>query len=165
MNYMFINKIDTANGKGVRVSLFVAGCRQHCEGCFSQNTWDFSAGQPFTKETEEILIQNCAPSYIKGLSILGGNPTEPENEECLIPFVERFKETYQKKDIWMWTGNLAEELIKRNDKLFQLCDVVIDGPFILAQRDITLAFRGSGNQRIIDVGKTIRTGKIVTLDL
>lgn len=151
MNYMSIKKIDTANGPGVRTSLFVAGCHLHCKGCFNQSSWDFSAGTPFTKESEDLLIQYCSLSYIRGLSILGGNPTEPENEKVLVQFLQRFRRECPDKDVWMWTGHVLEDLVAKQDPLVPLCDVIVDGPFIEEKKDLTLPWRGSSNQRVINV--------------
>ena len=147
MNYGTIKKTDVANGLGVRVSLFVSGCRNHCDGCFNPETWDFGYGQPFTKETEDEIMEALRPSWIQGLSILGGEPTEPENEAALIPFLERVRRELPDKDIWLYSGHTCEEL--RGRRILELADVLVDGPFLLEQKDAGLAFRGSRNQRII----------------
>ena len=147
MNYGTIKKTDVANGPGVRVSLFVSGCRNHCRGCFNPETWDFSYGGPFTRETEDRIIEALRPSWIQGLSILGGEPTEEENEAALIPFLERVREELPDKDIWLYSGNTYESL--RGRRILELADVLVDGPFLLEQKDAGLAFRGSRNQRII----------------
>lgn len=147
MNYGAIKKNDIANGIGVRVSLFVSGCRNHCDGCFQPQTWDFDYGLPFTKETEEEILKALRPSWIQGLSILGGEPMEPENENVLLPFIKRVKETYPKKDIWLYSGYTYEELKGR--KILQYVDVLVDGHFEEKLRDPSLAFRGSSNQRIL----------------
>ncbi len=147
MNYGAIKKNDIANGIGVRVSLFVSGCRNHCDGCFQPQTWDFDYGLPFTKETEEEILKALRPSWIQGLSILGGEPMEPENENVLLPFIKRVKETYPKKDIWLYSGYTYEELKGR--KILQYVDVLVDGRFEEKLRDPSLAFRGSSNQRIL----------------
>ena len=149
MNYCEIKKTDIANGPGVRVSLFVSGCRNHCRGCFQPETWDFEYGRPFTAETENKLIEALRPSWIQGLSVLGGDPMEPENRKGLLPFLKRLKLELPGKDIWLYTG-YAFELIC-DAPLIQYIDVIVDGPFIEAEKDISLAFRGSRNQRIIDV--------------
>ena len=153
MNYASILDCDVANGLGWRISLFVSGCTLHCPGCFNSQAWDFKYGKLFTKHTEDKIIELLAPDYVKGLSLLGGNPTELENEEELIPFCKRVKMTYPDKDIWMWSGHTYEQLIERNDQLLPLCDVLIEGPFIQEKKDLTLPFRGSSNQRILDVKK------------
>ena len=141
MNYGAIKKNDIANGIGVRVSLFVSGCRNHCDGCFQPQTWDFDYGLPFTKEREEEILKALRPSWIQGLSILGGEPMEPENENVLLPFIKRVKETYPKKDIWLYSGYTYEELKGR--KILQYVDVLVDGRFEEKLRDPSLAFRGS----------------------
>lgn len=150
MNYAGIKKVDTANGPGVRVSLFVSGCRNHCPGCFQPETWDFNYGEPFTKETEEELIKALRPSWIQGLSILGGDPMERENQKALLPFIRRVKETLPEKDVWLYTGYLLEDV--GTSPLLSYVDVVVDGPFMEDQKDAGLAFRGSRNQRIIRLG-------------
>ena len=151
MNYGAIKKIDVANGPGVRVSLFVSGCRNHCEGCFNPETWDFHYGDPFTKETEDEIIEALRPSWIQGLSILGGEPAEAENEAALIPFMERVRSELPEKDIWLYSGYTYETL--RGRQILQLADVLVDGPFRIDQKDAGLAFRGSRNQRIIPLKK------------
>ena len=153
MNYCEIKKTDIANGPGVRVSLFVSGCRNHCPGCFQPETWDFGYGQPFTAKTEDMLIEALRPSWIQGLSLLGGDPMEPENQEGLLPLVQQVRAELPEKDIWLYTGYPFEQI--RDAPLLQYIDVVVDGPFIEAEKDISLAFRGSRNQRIISV----RTGR------
>lgn len=147
MNYSGIKKVDIANGPGVRVSLFVSGCRNHCRGCFNPETWDFSYGKPFTTETEDEILTALRPSWIQGLSILGGEPMEPENQQALLPFIRRVKEELPDKDIWIYTGYLLEDV--GTSPLLSYTDVVVDGPFMEEQKDAGLAFRGSRNQRII----------------
>ena len=147
MNFCGIKKTDIANGPGVRVSLFVSGCRNHCPGCFQPETWDFDYGEPFTKETEDEIIKALRPSWIQGLSILGGDPMEPENQSVLLPFLRRVKEELPEKDVWLYTGYLLEKV--GTSPLLSYTDVVVDGPFIEAEKDAGLAFRGSRNQRII----------------
>ena len=149
MNYCGIKKTDIANGPGVRVSLFVSGCRNHCPGCFQPETWDFDYGEPFTEKTEEELITALRPSWIRGLSILGGDPMEPENQKELLPFIRRVKETHPGKDIWLYTGYRLEQVW--DSPLLSYVDVVVDGPFVEKEKDAGLAFRGSRNQRIIDL--------------
>ena len=149
MNYAGIKKVDIANGPGVRVSLFVSGCRNHCKGCFNPETWDFSYGKPFTRETEDEIIEALRPSWIQGLSILGGEPTEEENEAVLIPFLKRVHEELPEKDIWLYSGYTYEML--QGKEILTLVDVLVDGPFLLEQKDAGLDFRGSRNQRIIDL--------------
>ena len=149
MNYAEIKKVDIANGSGVRVSLFVSGCRNHCKGCFNPETWDFDYGRPFTRETEDEIIEALRPSWIQGLSILGGEPTEEENAAVLIPFLKRVRAALLDKDIWLYSGYTYEAL--RDKEILTLADVLVDGPFLLEQKDAGLAFRGSRNQRIIDL--------------
>ena len=157
MNYGNIKKTDVSNGEGVRVSLFVSGCRNHCKGCFNQETWNFSFGRPFTPETETELLQDLAPDYIAGLSVLGGEPFEEENQRVLLPFLRKVRETYPGKTIWCYTGYVYDKDLLKNehkhceatDEMLALIDVLVDGPFIEEQRDISLQFRGSRNQRIL----------------
>ena len=151
MNYGGIIKNDIANGPGVRVSLFVSGCRNHCPGCFQPETWDFDYGEPFTDDTEEELIRALRPSWIQGLSILGGDPMEPENQAALLPFLQRVRAELPGKDVWLYTGYRIEEI--QQSPLLPLVDVIVDGPFIESEKDISLAFRGSRNQRIIPLQK------------
>ena len=147
MYYGGIINNDIANGLGVRVSLFVSGCRNHCAGCFQPETWDFDYGRPFTAETEEELISALRPSWIQGLSILGGDPMEPENQEALLPFLCRVKEELPDKDVWLYTGYLLESV--SDSPLLPYVDTVVDGPFLEKEKDAGLAFRGSRNQKII----------------
>ena len=147
MNYCGIKKTDIANGPGVRVSLFVSGCRNHCPGCFQPETWDFAYGEPFTKATEDEIIAALRPSWIQGLSILGGDPMEPENQMELLPFLRRVKEELPEKDIWLYTGYLLRQV--GTSPLLSYVDVIVDGPFVEAEKDAGLAFRGSRNQQII----------------
>ncbi len=147
MNYCGLNKNDIANGDGVRVSLFVSGCRNHCKGCHNPETWDFGYGQPFTNETEDEVIEALRPSWIQGLSVLGGEPCEEENERVLIPFLKRVRAELLEKDIWMFSGYTYEML--QGFEILQYVDVLVDGPFLQEQKDISLQFRGSRNQRIL----------------
>ena len=147
MNYCGLKKIDTANGLGVRVSLFVSGCRNHCPGCFQPETWDFGYGEPFTKEIEDEIIAALRPSWIQGLSILGGEPMEPENQAALLPFLSRVRRELPDKDIWLYTGYTFEAV--SDSELLPLVDVLVGGPFVDGQKDISLSFRGSRNQRIL----------------
>lgn len=159
MNYGAIKKTDIANGLGVRVSLFVSGCRNHCKGCFQPETWDFSYGKRYTKEAEEEILEALRPSWIQGLSILGGEPMEPENEQALLLLVKRVRKESPNKDIWVYSGYLYEEL--RSRELLRYVDVLVDGRYEEKQRDPSLAFRGSSNQRILDVRESLKTGKAV----
>ena len=149
MNYCGLKKIDIANGLGVRVSLFVSGCRNHCSGCFQPETWDFDFGDPFTPAVRHEVMEALRPPWIHGLSILGGEPMEPENQEALMPFLRDVKARFPCKDIWLYTGYPYEQIA--DSPLLSLADIVVDGPFDETQRDAGLAFRGSRNQRIIDL--------------
>ena len=151
MNYCGIKKTDIANGPGVRVSLFVSGCRNRCPGCFQPETWDFGYGDSFTEKTENELMNALRPSWIQGLSILGGDPMEPENQAALLPFLQRVRAELPGKDVWLYTGYRIEEI--QQSPLLPLVDVIVDGPFIESEKDISLAFRGSRNQRIIPLQK------------
>lgn len=151
MNYGRIKKNDIANGPGVRVSLFVSGCRNHCPGCFNPETWDFCYGEPFTKKTEKEIIKALRPSWIQGLSILGGDPMEPENKKALLPLLKRIRIMCPDKDVWLYTGYTYEAV--KDSEILKWIDVLVDGPFIEAEKDITLTFRGSRNQRIIPLKK------------
>jgi len=171
MYYGEIKNCDIANGEGVRVTLFVSGCTNHCEQCFQPQTWDFRYGQPFTPETEERILALLSPGYINGLTLLGGEPFEPENQRCLLPFVRRVRAAYPEKTIWAFSGFTYEELLREGghprceatEELLSLIDVLVDGRFVEALKDISLRFRGSSNQRLIDLNATRRTGKIALL--
>ena len=149
MNYCGIKKTDIANGPGVRVSLFVSGCRNHCPGCFQPETWAFDYGEPFTKKTEKEIVKALRPSWIQGLSILGGDPMEPENRSALLPLLKRIRVMLPEKDVWLYTGYRYEQV--RDTEILKWVDVLVDGPFIEAEKDVSLAFRGSRNQRIIEL--------------
>ncbi len=157
MYYGAIKKIDVANGEGVRVSLFVSGCRNACPGCFQPLTWDFKYGREFTEDTQEEIIEAMKPAHIQGFSLLGGEPFEEENQAVLAPFLERLKKIYPQKDIWCWTGYVLEDdLVEGRRKhtvftksMLDSIDVLVDGPFVLEKRNLMLKFRGSENQRII----------------
>jgi anaerobic ribonucleoside-triphosphate reductase activating protein len=174
MNYSVIKKFDTANGLGVRVSIFVSGCTHHCKGCFNAMTWDFNYGQLFTEETEAEILEACAPDYINGLTLLGGEPWEPDNQRGLINLLRRFKFLYPNKNIWSYSGFLFDTEIKDpngrahtevTDEMLSYIDVLVDGRFVLELKDISLRFKGSSNQRIIDVQKSLKTGEVVLLEL
>lgn len=158
MKYGKINKTDIANGPGVRVSLFVSGCRNHCKGCFNPETWDFNYGEPFTEQTIGEILDALKPGYISGLSILGGDPFEPENIFSIMDLCYEVRRLYPDKTIWIYTGYLYEDL--RDRALLQYIDVLVDGPFIEAQKNLSLQFRGSSNQRIIDVPASRATGVV-----
>jgi anaerobic ribonucleoside-triphosphate reductase activating protein len=171
MHYGEIKNCDVANGEGVRVTLFVSGCTNRCQHCFQPQTWDFEYGQPFTAETENHLLSLLAPSHISGLTILGGEPFEPSNQRGLLPFVRRVRETYPDKNIWCFTGFTYEELktdgshprCEVTDELLELLDVLVDGRFVNALKDISLRFRGSSNQRLIDLNASRKAGTICCL--
>ena len=168
MHYGEIKNCDIANGEGVRVTLFVSGCTNHCKNCFQPQTWDFCYGQPFTAETEQTLLSMLAPGYINGLTLLGGEPFEPENQRALLPFLKRVRAALPQKTIWSFTGFTWEELhtggshprCEVTDELLSLLDVLVDGRYEEELHDISLRFRGSRNQRIIDVPKTLACGTI-----
>lgn len=171
MNYSEIKYCDIANGEGVRTTLFVSGCRLHCPGCFNQEAQDFSAGEEFSDETEALILESLEPTYVDGLTLLGGEPMEPENQRGLVAFVERVKERFPHKGIWCFTGYRLEDLLEggrrhidATDRLLACIDVLVDGPYIAAEHDITLRFRGSSNQRIIDVKKTLSSGTLTLWD-
>lgn len=169
MYYGEIKNCDIANGIGVRVTLFVSGCRNHCPGCFQPETWDFAYGKSFTEETEAYLLELLNPEYINGLTLLGGDPFEPENQKALLPFLKKIKETYPNKNIWAYSGYTWEQLISGNHhanvretpELLSLIDVLVDGPFIQEKKNIRLRFRGSENQRIINVKQSIEDKHVV----
>jgi len=168
LNYGNIKTCDVSNGIGVRVSLFVSGCTHHCKGCFNAETWDFSYGQPFTQETEQFLFSELGKSYITGLSVLGGEPFEPENQRVLLPFLHRMRESFPEKTIWVYSGYTWEELTGESrarcevtDEMLSLLDVLVDGEFVEARKDISLRFRGSDNQRILDVPASLAAGQAI----
>lgn len=161
MRYGKINTVDVANGPGVRVSLFVSGCRNRCKGCFNPETWNFNYGKPFMVRAYTEIIDALAPEYISGLSILGGDPFEPENIEVITALCYGVKQFYPGKTIWIYTGYLYEDFKDR--EIMDYIDVLVDGPFIEAQKDLSLAFRGSRNQRIIDVKATRSSGTLKLL--
>lgn len=149
MNYAKVFICDIANGPGCRTSLFVSGCRRHCKGCHNEQAWDFGYGQPYTQETKNDILSSLNHNYVQGLSVLGGEPFEPENEPDLIDLVRTVKMLMPDKDIWVWSGYKYEEI--KNHPLLEYCDFLVDGPYVEKQRDITLLFRGSRNQRIINL--------------
>lgn len=166
MNYMEIKKSDIANGPGVRVSLFVSGCTHHCKGCFNPDTWDFDAGKPFDPPVENSLLSLLGRSYIAGLTLLGGEPMEDCNRAALLPFLRKLKEIYPNKSIWCYSGYTFDELIDKGaSDILELIDVLVDGEFILEKKDIRLPFRGSSNQRLLDVPKSLRRKKAIPYDL
>lgn len=171
MYYGEIKNCDIANGEGVRVTLFVSGCTNRCPHCFQPQTWDFTFGQPFTEETEAYILSLLAPGYISGLTLLGGEPFEPENQRALVPFLRRVRAACPGKNIWCFTGFTYEELLTEGshprcgvtDEMLSLLDVLVDGRFVEELRDISLRFRGSSNQRLIDLNATRRGGALCLL--
>lgn len=169
MNYGEIKKCDIANGEGVRVSLFVSGCTHRCKGCFNAQTWDFNFGQPYTQETEDYIIELLKSSYINGFSILGGEPFEPENQRALLPLLRRIKAEYPQKNIWCYTGYLFDDELLADsrarcevtDDMLECIDVLVDGEFIEDLKDVSLAYKGSSNQRIIDVKASLKSNDTV----
>ena len=162
MNYGSIKRLDIANGEGVRVTLFVTGCRNHCKGCFQPETWSFDYGQPFTEDTVQTILADLAPSYVDGLTLLGGEPFEPENQRVLVKLLHAVRAAYPNKDIWAFSGYTYEELCSDShphcevtQEMLRLIDVLVDGRFIEAEKNLSLRFRGSNNQRIIDLKKTM----------
>ena len=171
MHYGEIKNCDVANGEGVRVSLFVSGCTNHCEHCFQPQTWDFEYGKPFTAETEAYLLSLLAPDYISGLTLLGGEPFEPANQAVLLPFLRRVKERFPAKNLWAFSGFTYEELTtpgsychcEATEEILSMVDVLVDGRFVEKLKDISLRFRGSSNQRLIDMNATRQAGQLCCL--
>ena len=158
MNYAAIHSCDIANGEGVRVSLFVSGCTHKCKGCFNEEAQDFSFGKPFDRAVEDDIMRQLEPSHIAGLTILGGEPMEPQNQRALAPFLRRFRERFgNAKTLWVYTGCVYEDLLNPSsrwrtevtDEILSMCNVLVDGPFVEELKDISLRFRGSSNQRIL----------------
>lgn len=172
MNYATIKSYDVANGPGVRVSLFVSGCTHHCKGCFNAEAWDFNYGKPFTPEVEDQIIAYLKPWYIRGFSLLGGEPFEPENQKALLPLMRRIRETYPEKSVWCYTGYDYEKDIlagrlgdwEITRELLSYIDILVDGEFHQSEKDLTLRFKGSRNQRIIDVKASKQTDSVVLWD-
>ena len=164
MNYGAIKYCDIANGVGVRTSLFVSGCRIHCPGCFNGEAQDFSYGLPFTCETADEIVESLRPSYVRGLSLLGGDPMEPEHQSELLALCELVIRELPEKDVWCYTGFTLDALLKENNParmaLLHSIDVLVDGRFVQEQKSLSLLYRGSSNQRLIDVPKTLATGEI-----
>ena len=172
MNYADIKSIDVANGPGVRVSLFVSGCSHHCEDCFNKETWDFNFGKLFGEKEIDTIIELLSPSHIKGFSLLGGEPFEFTNQQGILPLLRKIKKTYPEKDIWCWSGYLFHKDIRdtmmvkwpETREILSYIDVLVDGRFEKDKKDLKLRFRGSSNQRIIDVQKSLETGDVVLWD-
>ena len=167
MKYAKIRKMDISNGEGVRVSLFVQGCEFHCKNCFNAETWNFQGGKDFTTDTLNTLLNLCDKEYIKGLSILGGEPMHPTNREMVVDIMRAFKFRFPNKDIWMWTGYTLENLLQQKDEniksMLIYLDYLIDGQFEEDKKDITLKWRGSSNQRVIDIQKSLKENKIIEI--
>lgn len=161
MNYAEIKYCDIANGPGIRTSLFVSGCTHRCKNCFNKIAWDFNYGNPFSEQIQTEIIESCAPSYVTGLSLLGGEPMEKSNSDALVPFLKRFKKELGNKTVWCYSGYTYEQLVKSNNELLHYIDVLVDGEFVQELYDISLRFRGSLNQRIIDMNKTRESGNVV----
>lgn len=169
MNYSNIKYNDIANGEGVRTSLFVSGCTHHCKNCFNPETWDFTYGEAFDETVEQSILDSLAPSHINGLTLLGGEPMEPANQKRLLPFVKRVKECYPDKTIWCYTGYLFDRDLLQSSRahaewtreLLNYIDILVDGEYVEALKDITLRFKGSSNQRIIDVTASLAQGCVV----
>lgn len=169
MNYGMIKTFDVANGEGVRTTLFVSGCRNHCKNCFQPQTWDFEYGQKYTEETQQELLDSLKPSYIVGITLLGGEPFEPENQRELVKLCKKVKEEYPNKTIWAFTGYILDQDILEfgrkhcevTDEFLSYIDVLVDGPFIQEQKNLMLAFRGSENQRVIDLKKSLKEKEVI----
>ena len=169
MNYATIKNNDIANGPGVRVSLFVSGCTHRCPGCFNEVAWDFDYGQPFTQETVELILNMLAPIHIKGLTLLGGEPFEPQNQPAIVDLLRQVKEKYPEKSVWAYSGYLFDRDIlagrlgpwEITEEYISYLDVLVDGPFIQSRKNLSLRFRGSDNQRLIDVRQSLESGEIV----
>ena len=166
-----IKKFDIANGLGVRVSVFVSGCRHRCPGCFNEIAWEFDYGKEYTADIENEVIDALRPDYIEGLSLLGGEPFEPENQPALLGLLRRVRKELPAKNVWVYSGFTLEELLGESrarteytDEMLSLIDVLVDGRFIYAEKDITLRFRGSRNQRILDIPATLKAGRPVLWD-
>ncbi len=174
MNYAAVKKSDIANGEGIRTTVFVSGCRNRCKNCFQPETWSFDYGSPFTDEVMEEIFKTFENPVVRGLTILGGEPMEPENQRELLPFLKEFKRRYPEKTIWLYTGNLYETLIGEvgshpkcidiTGALLSLVDILVDGPFIEEEKRLGLRFRGSANQRIINMNKTRDAGYVIIWD-
>lgn len=171
MNYGAIKKCDIANGVGVRTVLFVSGCTHHCKGCFQPETWNFDYGERYTKETEDEIIESLRPDYVDGITLLGGEPFEPENQRELVKLLRRIKKELPQKTVWSFSGYTYEELTgdsravcEVTNEMLSMLDVLVDGEFVEAKRNISLRFRGSENQRLIDMNKTRKEGRIVLWD-
>lgn len=164
MNYAVLKKYDVANGPGVRVSLFVSGCRHHCKGCFNSEAWDFDYGNLFGKSTMEEIIEALDKDYIEGFSVLGGEPFEKENKETVFNIIRTVKEHFPNKTIWCYSGSLFEELKETSMDILSLIDVLVDGEFVEEKKNLRLKFRGSENQRLVDVQKSLECGRTIEIE-
>lgn len=172
MNYAAIKTYDIANGPGVRTVIFVSGCTRHCKECFQPQTWDFDYGEPLTREVTDYLLETLAPPEIAGLTVLGGEPFEPRNQTGVLALLEAVRAAYPQKSVWAFTGYLLDAELLAGEvgdaetvrKILALLDVLVDGPFLIEQKNLTLRFRGSENQRLIDMKKTLQTGQVVLWD-
>ncbi len=168
MNYADIKQYDVANGPGIRISLFVSGCTHHCKECFNPETWDFNYGKPFTQETIDLIIEYMKPEFISGLTLLGGDPFERQNQEPLIPLLKQVKSVYPDKTVWCFTGyDFERDIVGRmmneypfTKELLSYIDVMVDGEFILEQKDLSLIFKGSANQKTIKVKESLESGTV-----
>ena len=169
MRYNKIREMDISDGEGVRVSLFVQGCEFHCKGCFNPETWNFEGGKEFTTETLNTLLELCDKEYIKGLSILGGEPMHPNNREIVVDIMRAFKFKFPKKDIWMWTGYTLENLLSEDDEdvksMLIYLDYMVDGQFVDKKKNLNLKWAGSENQRWIDIQESMKQGHIITKNM
>ena len=169
MYYGNIKKYDIADGEGVRVTLFVSGCTNKCKGCFQPETWDFCYGQPYTEETEKEVLDALNNDYIQGLTLLGGEPFEPDNQRVLVTLLRKVKEAYPDKDIWSYTGFVYDKDLvpggrrytEVTDEMLSMIDVLVDGPFVEEKKNISLSYRGSENQRVINLKKSLQEGKVI----
>jgi anaerobic ribonucleoside-triphosphate reductase activating protein len=161
MNYSQIRSLDIANGKGCRIAIFCSGCTNRCVNCFQPETWDFNYGKEFTEDTLKSILELAKPNYIAGLSCLGGEPLHPKNREEMLKLTRKFKEAYPEKDIWLWTGYEFDKVIDL--PLMKYVDILVDGPFIEDLKDLRLKWRGSSNQRVIDVQASLESGEVVEI--
>ena len=162
MKYSQIRNLDISNGPGISVTLFCSGCIHNCPGCHNPGTHDFNSGKPFTEETIQLILDLCKPDYISHLALTGGDPAHPKNFPTIKELIRRFKEVYPNKAVWLWTGYLIEDIFE--DLIDSGIDVIVDGPFVEELKDLRLKYRGSSNQRVIDLKETIRTGDIILIE-
>ena len=171
MHFASIKNFDVANGVGVRVSLFVSGCNHHCKGCFNEEAWDFNYGKEFSEEEVNKIIDMLKPDYIKGLTLLGGEPMELVNQEGILPLVKKVKEIYPNKTIWCYSGFTFDQIMKMCEnwsttrELIKYFDVLVDGKFDIEKKDLSIKFRGSSNQRIIDMKESLKENRVVLLNI